>query len=92
MQDEIQRLREAVKRLAPSCQAIIGAEGDAHWCGEPADWHAEWSDRELCVCETHKNYAQENHDGDHDYDQTGIIWTKLETGRIAREALGLSSS
>jgi hypothetical protein len=38
---------------------------------------AEWSDRRVLVCDEHKSDAQEWHDTDHDYDQTGITWTNL---------------
>jgi hypothetical protein len=41
----------------------------------------------MYVCDRHKHYADANHDGDHSYDQTGILWWQLESGRIAREAL-----
>ena len=87
MEDQIDRLKAAVRYLAPSCQAILGSGRKVYFCGEPADWRAEWSDRQMYVCDRHKHYADANHDGDHSYDQTGILWWQLESGRIAREAL-----
>ena len=56
-----------------TCEACIGDV----YCGKPAVWMAEWSDRRVLVCDEHKHDAQEWHDNDHDYDQTGIAWTKL---------------
>lgn len=56
-----------------SCDAII----NNRICKEKAKWVADWSDRRLTVCNKHKHYAQEAHDGDHDYDQTEIEWMEI---------------
>ena len=58
------------------CESII-LEEDYRCCGKKARWIAEWSDRQMIVCDEHRSDAQEAHDGDHEYDQTGIIWTKI---------------
>jgi hypothetical protein len=87
MQEQIERLKAAVRLLAPPCLAILGSGDNVHRCGEPADWLAEWSGRQMYVCDRHKHYADAEHNGDHSYDQTGILWSHLDSGRIAREAL-----
>lgn len=60
-------------KLILRCEAIIGDK----FCGKPARWIATWSDRELVVCDDHKGKAQEAHDGDHEYDRTGIEWREV---------------
>lgn len=52
------------------CQAIIKQS----FCEEAADWIGHWSDRELFVCTEHRDYIRKAHNGDHDYDRTGIWW------------------
>jgi len=57
-----------------SCNAILGNTTLRH-CGEPATWKVEWSDRVSYVCDEHRDWPRQNHNGDHDYDKTGILWT-----------------
>ncbi len=44
------------------------------FCGGPVHWFARWSDRELYVCDDDREEVWRSYDGDHDYDQTGLIW------------------
>lgn len=62
------------------CKAIV----EAAFCGVPATWRADWSDRHMYVCDDHRDYARRAHDGDHTYDQTGIVWYS-DDGRIEFE-------
>lgn len=43
-------------------------------CSQAAEWIAEWSDRQMFVCHDHRDSARRAHNGDHEYDQTGISW------------------
>ena len=45
------------------------------FCGEVAEWRAEWSDRDMFTCDVHRDDARWAHDNDHSYDATGIQWT-----------------
>lgn len=58
------------------CESIIVDE-DHMYCGKKARWIAEWSDRQMILCDEHRSDAQAAHDRDHDYDQTGITWTRI---------------
>lgn len=60
------------------CESVVGEDSESYrYCGNKARWIAEWSDRRMIVCDEHISDVQENYDGDHEYDQTGINWTKI---------------
>lgn len=66
-----------LEKLVLICEAILDPDGDTHYCGRRAKWIARWSDREMVVCEEHKQEAQNAYDGDHEYDQTGLEWIEV---------------
>ena len=53
---------------------MCGFSSNGKFCEYNAEWRGEWSDRHLYVCTAHKDYVYQCHNGDHSYDQTGIIW------------------
>lgn len=58
------------------CDAIIVDE-NYRCCGKPARWIAEWSDRQMIVCDEHRSEVQSDYDNDNEYDKTGITWTRI---------------
>ena len=63
-------------KMVLTCESIIVDE-DYRICGKKARWLAEWSDRQMIVCDEHKSDAQDAHDNDNEYDQTGVTFTRI---------------
>ena len=77
MEADVRALAEAIRPSVMVCHAIILTETGHRWCEAPASVEAQWSDRRMAVCESHRAKAQASYDGDHSYDQTGLYWQPL---------------
>ena len=60
-----------------TCDSLI-VDGESYkYCSKKARWIAEWSDRRMILCDEHRSEAKDVYDMDHEYDQTGLVWTRI---------------
>lgn len=68
-------------------RVLCGIESNGVFCRALVTWDAEWSDRGASVCDDHRDYIRMCYEEDHSYDQTGLHWVNLKTGKTEIEGL-----
>lgn len=85
-------MSDHTERLARLMQEEITLEawavsGVCEHCSDPATFAALWSDRgPVFVCDRHRDEVRRGYLGDHNYDQTGLLWHQLTGAAPPREA------